>query len=74
MAPLSTRIAHAMYEIELEPRGLGSTNSTNTEETFTPSEENTLQALALAFSMISVSSAILAFYWFIKMRRSFRHE
>ncbi|RFU32862.1 hypothetical protein B7463_g3437, partial [Scytalidium lignicola] len=39
-----------------------------------PSQQHIMQILALAFSIASVSSAILAFYWFVKMRRSFRHD
>lgn len=74
MAPLSSRIAHAMYDFKVEPRGLGSNNSTNAQQSLTPSEGFTLQALAVTFATISVASSILAFYWFIKMRRSFRHD
>jgi G protein-coupled receptor GPR1 len=73
MAPLSTHIATAMLELGLESRDL-SGNSTNTTPTITTYQGNTLQCLALTFATISVASSILAFYWFIKMRRSFRHE
>ncbi|KAK3940318.1 G protein-coupled glucose receptor regulating Gpa2-domain-containing protein [Diplogelasinospora grovesii] len=34
----------------------------------------TLTILSLAFSSVSVISTLVAFYWFVKMRRSFRHE
>jgi hypothetical protein len=33
-----------------------------------------LKATSLALGALSVSSAILAFYWFVRMRRNFRHE
>ncbi|KIN00413.1 hypothetical protein OIDMADRAFT_42327 [Oidiodendron maius Zn] len=40
----------------------------------TPSQQNALQCLALTFATISVASAVLAFCWFVRMRRSFRHD
>lgn len=60
-------------QLQLELRSLGSSNFTG-EEMVPPSEGNILQILALTFATISVASAILAFYWFVKMRRSFRHH
>jgi G protein-coupled receptor GPR1 len=33
-----------------------------------------LLILTLTFASISVLSTLLALYWFVKMRRSFRHE
>jgi G protein-coupled receptor GPR1 len=33
-----------------------------------------LRVLATTASSFSVASAIVAFYWFVKMRRSFRHQ
>jgi G protein-coupled receptor GPR1 len=71
MAPLSPSVAYATHE--LIPRGLGTHNMT-ADNALTTSQSNTLQILALVFATISISSAILAFYWFVKMRRSFRHE
>jgi hypothetical protein len=38
------------------------------------SREQILQILALTFSSVSVLAAILTFYAFLAMRRSFRHE
>jgi len=73
MVPLSYDIAAAMFEMRVQTRGLGG-NDTSTAISISPSEGNILQILALVFSIISVASSILAFYWFIKMRRSFRHE
>jgi hypothetical protein len=73
MPPLSSGTEDAGFGLRLEARGL-SGNSTPIASSITLSEGNTLQILALIFSTISVASAILAFYWFIKMRRSFRHE
>lgn len=74
MAPLSSGIAAAMSELRLESRGLGGNKTTAAAPEISPADENILQILALVFSVISVTSSILAFYWFIKMRRSFRHE
>jgi hypothetical protein len=72
MAPLSSDIAAAMSVMRIQTRGLG--NDTTTALSISPAEGNILQILALVFSIISVASSVLAFYWFIKMRRSFRHE
>jgi G protein-coupled receptor GPR1 len=44
------------------PRGLDST------------QLRTLKLVSLCLASLSVVSAILAFYWFIRIRRSFRHE
>ena len=33
-----------------------------------------LNILSLTFASISVLSTLFALYWFVKMRRSFRHE
>jgi len=44
------------------PRGLDST------------QLYTLKLVSLCLASVSVTSAILAFYWFIRIRRSFRHE
>ncbi len=33
-----------------------------------------LLALALTFGSVSVLSTLAALYWFVKMKRSFRHE
>jgi len=74
MAPLSSGIAAAVLEMRIETRGLGGNNTTILAPEISPADENILQILALVFSIISVTSSILAFYWFIKMRRSFRHE
>jgi G protein-coupled receptor GPR1 len=76
MAPLSSGIAAAMLEMRIESRGVGGLggNHTSTASGISPTDENILQILALVFSIVSVTSSILAFYWFIKMRRSFRHE
>jgi len=72
MAPLAL-IAQAVTEIIIERRGLGIPDAEDAQR-LKDSQENTLQCLALVFSTFSVASAILAFYWFMKMRRSFRHE
>ncbi|TVY83600.1 G protein-coupled receptor GPR1 [Lachnellula suecica] len=71
MPPFSNAIATTMYETRIETRGLG---GNLTGPNFSPSQGNTLQVLALLFSTISVASAMLAFYWFVKMQRSFRHD
>jgi G protein-coupled receptor GPR1 len=76
MAPLSSGIAAAMLETRIESRGVGGVNGNHISIALeiSPADEKILQILALVFSVISVASSILAFYWFIKMRRSFRHE
>ena len=33
-----------------------------------------LELVSLCISLISISMALVAFYWFLRMRRSFRHE
>jgi len=71
MAPFPAVLGDAMYENRILARSLGG-NSTAVH--LSPSQGNILQVLAVSFSTISVASAILAFYWFVKMRRSFRHE
>ncbi|KAK2067041.1 hypothetical protein P8C59_000810 [Phyllachora maydis] len=39
-----------------------------------PQVATTLTALSLACGCISVFATLFAFYWFVKMRRSFRHD
>ncbi|TVY86891.1 G protein-coupled receptor [Lachnellula willkommii] len=73
MAPLSSAIVETMYKTQIIARDL-SDNSTISRDPYTVSQQTTLQILALTFSTVSVASAILAFYWFVKMRRSFRHD
>ncbi|KAE8447689.1 hypothetical protein EG329_010495 [Mollisiaceae sp. DMI_Dod_QoI] len=73
MAPFSSGIADTMHDLRLESRGL-SGNNTDQNPSMSPAQGNTLQILACTFSAISVASAILAFLWFIKMRRTFRHD
>jgi hypothetical protein len=34
----------------------------------------TLELVSLCLASVSVASSLLAFYWFIRIRRSFRHE
>jgi len=63
-----------MYAVKLESRNLSGNNASGSVPVLTTAQGNILQCLALTFAAISVASAILAFYWFIKMRRSFRHE
>lgn len=70
MAPLPTFIARTM--LQLSTRDIG--DNTNEGEDVSESEGYILQKLALTFATISVASSMLAFYWFVRMRRSFRHE
>lgn len=49
-------------------------NVTGTTPAITPHEGYILQCIALTFATISVASSVLAFYWFVKMRRTFRHD
>ncbi|TVY35905.1 G protein-coupled receptor [Lachnellula occidentalis] len=73
MAPLSAAVTETMYGAQIIARDL-SGNSTDYKNPYTASQQTTLQILALTFSTVSVASAMLAFYWFVKMRRSFRHD
>lgn len=40
----------------------------------TTSQLKTLKLVSLSVACISISSALVAFYWFVRIRRSFRHE
>lgn len=76
MAPLAAELlhVHARRDERLSARQVAFTNTTDYAQTLSNNQEITLEWLALAFSIMSVVSSILAFYWFVKMRRSFRHE
>lgn len=41
---------------------------------YTDSQEAILQILAITFAPVSVVSATLTIYWFVTMRRNFRHQ
>ncbi|KAF4636171.1 hypothetical protein G7Y89_g1921 [Cudoniella acicularis] len=70
MAPFPTS---TLDGVQLDMRSL-TQNSTGTTPNITPHDGYILQCIALTFATISVASAILAFYWFVKMRRTFRHD
>lgn len=72
MAPLNPGAMLPIPFIRLEERDLE--NHTAMVIPFSPEQHENLQILALTFSSISVLSAFLAFYWFIQMKRSFRHH
>ena len=80
MAPLADFFggaAASMMEMSLDKRASMSdlhNQTTSSHQTITNAQTNVLQILALIFSSFSVASSVLAFYWFMKMRRSFRHE
>lgn len=78
MAPLSP---YGLWEVEpllrlvLDKRALDNVpRQQEHHQVISDAQSRVLQILALTFSVFSVASAILAFYWFMKMRRSFRHE
>ncbi|CZS88549.1 related to G protein-coupled receptor [Rhynchosporium graminicola] len=76
MAPLSSGAftdAVGRARTHLESRGLGG-NNTSPAPSLSDGQKNILQTLAVTFSTISVASSLLTFYWFMKMRRSFRHD
>jgi hypothetical protein len=52
--------------------GLGGTP--NAALQYTDQEEYILQILAVTFASVSIASSILTAYWFINMRRAFRHK
>ncbi|KAA8570669.1 hypothetical protein EYC84_000067 [Monilinia fructicola] len=70
MAPLPIRIARTMLHISTRDIG----DNTNEGQDVSDSEGLILQTLALTFASVSVASSLLAFYWFVRMRRSFRHD
>jgi G protein-coupled glucose receptor regulating Gpa2 len=53
-------------------RGLG--GSPITAPRYTEREEDVLNVLALIFASVSIVSTTLTVYWFMIMRRSFRHQ
>ncbi|QSZ30226.1 hypothetical protein DSL72_004748 [Monilinia vaccinii-corymbosi] len=57
---------------QLSTRHIG--DPTNQGQDISESEGSILQILALTFATVSVASSFLAFYWFVRMRRSFRHD
>lgn len=40
----------------------------------TESQLQALKIISLSMSIVSLASCFFAMYWFVKMRRSFRHE
>lgn len=75
MAPVSSgpETMHR-WNVVLQSRGLDGGDGTVAAPALTAAQKNLLQILAASFSIISVASSVLTFYWFLKMRRSFRHE
>ena len=41
---------------------------------FTPQEKHVQQVLAVALSSLGILSALVSFYWFAKIKKSFRHQ
>jgi len=39
-----------------------------------PSHVRFLQCISVAFASLSFLSTLYSFYWFVRMRRTFRHE
>jgi len=39
-----------------------------------PGQVKLLQVISLALASLSLLSTVFSFYWFVRMRRSFRHE
>lgn len=70
MAPLPTGIARTMLEVSTRDIG----DNTNEGQSVSESDGLITQKLSLTFATVSVASSVLAFYWFVRMRRSFRHE
>ncbi|KAK2627686.1 hypothetical protein QTJ16_002332 [Diplocarpon rosae] len=74
MVALPSGAVSAVHLGELVHRGLGDSNHTGSASSLTSEQKNTLQILAMTCSAVSVASSVLTFYWFMKMRRSFRHD
>ncbi|KAI9894985.1 MAG: hypothetical protein M1814_000207 [Vezdaea aestivalis] len=76
MPPLSaasTWLQNSAVACNLQPRVLKDIQETGSHG-WPPHQTYILRILATTASAFSVASAIIAFYWFVKMRRSFRHH
>ena len=49
-------------------------DGTDIPVTMSVGKVHALELLSLCISLISISMALVTFYWFMRMRRSFRHE
>lgn len=77
MAPLSSVMFSGVEFVlrnVLEKRFMEHTRAVDQHQRRPESQARVLLIIALTISTFSVASSLLTFYWFIKMRRSFRHE
>lgn len=49
-------------------------DGTDIPDSLSGSQARILRLVSLSFSSISIFMALVTFYWFLRMRRSFRHE
>lgn len=74
LGPITTEVPTTAFERTLEIYLNDASTTTSTLVKSSTDEYRILIFLSFFFASISVISSALAFYWFIKMRRSFRHE
>lgn len=59
----------------MPPQGAGnSNNASNNVNNYSAHEKHTQQVLAATSASISVIAGLVAFYWFARMKRNFRHQ
>lgn len=49
-------------------------DDTDIPKSLTDGQVQALEMVSLCISLMSISMAVVTFYWFLRMRRSFRHE
>ncbi|KHJ35450.1 putative plasma membrane g protein coupled receptor [Erysiphe necator] len=74
LGPITTEVPTTAFERTLEIYLNDASTTTSTLVKSSTDEYRILIFLSFFFASISVISSALAFYWFIKMRRSFRHD
>ena len=50
------------------------TGDTDVPASLSAAQIQALELVSLCISLMSISMAVMTFYWFLRMRRSFRHE
>lgn len=50
------------------------TDGTDIPSSLSDGQIRALEFISLGFSAVSISMTLVTFYWFLRMRRSFRHE
>ncbi|MCJ1351166.1 MAG: hypothetical protein MMC33_001148 [Icmadophila ericetorum] len=68
----SPTLTHSPSHVDIGPRGLGTWLPKNTD--FTYQQIHVLQLIAVTTAAVSILMALITFYWFLRMRRSYRHH